>query len=47
MSEVARIIKAIEQGNPRASEELIPMVYEELRRMATQKLAQEKPGQTL
>src|ERR671925_571922 len=47
MSDVTRILSAIEQGNPRAAEELLPLVYEELRKLAAQKLAQEKPGQTL
>ncbi len=47
MSEVTRILSAIEQGDPRAAEQLLPLVYEELRRLAAEKLAQEKPGQTL
>ncbi|MBN2269163.1 MAG: sigma-70 family RNA polymerase sigma factor [Sedimentisphaerales bacterium] len=47
MNEVTRIINAIEQGDPHASEELLPLVYEELRFLATQKMALEKPGQTL
>jgi RNA polymerase sigma factor (TIGR02999 family) len=47
MQEVTRILSAIEQGDPHAAEQLLPLVYEELRRLATQKLAQEKPGQTL
>jgi RNA polymerase sigma factor (TIGR02999 family) len=47
MSEVTRILSAIEQGDPSASEQLLPLVYEELRKLAAQKLAQEKPGQTL
>jgi RNA polymerase sigma factor (TIGR02999 family) len=47
MTEVTRILSAIEQGDPRAAEQLLPLVYEELRRLAAQKLAQEKPGQTL
>src|SRR5262245_24068844 len=47
MSEVTRVLSAIEQGDPRASGELLPLVYEELRRLATAKLAHEKPGQTL
>src|SRR5439155_12958939 len=42
-----RILAAIDQGDPRAAEQLLPLVYEELRRLAAQKLAQEKPGQTL
>jgi RNA polymerase sigma factor (TIGR02999 family) len=47
MTDVTRILSAIEQGDPRASEELLPLVYKELRRLAKQRLAQEKPGQTL
>jgi len=47
MNEVTRIINAIEQGDPKAAEELLPLVYEELRVLAAQKMAQEKPGQTL
>jgi RNA polymerase sigma factor (TIGR02999 family) len=47
MTEVTRILSAIEQGDPQAAEELLPLVYEELRKLAAQKLAQEKPGQTL
>jgi RNA polymerase sigma factor (TIGR02999 family) len=47
MSEVTRVLSAMEQGDPHAAEQLLPLVYEELRQLATQKLAQEKPGQTL
>src|SRR5262249_1656285 len=47
MSEVTRILSAIEQGEPRAAEQLLPLVYAELRRLAARRLAQEKPGQTL
>src|SRR5262245_10847111 len=47
MSEVTRILSAIEQGDPSAAEQLLPLVYDELRRLAAQKLTQEKPGQTL
>lgn len=47
MSEVSRVLSAIEQGDPLAAEQLLPLVYDELRRLAAQKLAQEKPGQTL
>jgi RNA polymerase sigma factor (TIGR02999 family) len=47
MSEVTRILSAIEQGDPSAAEQLLPLVYAELRRLAAHKLAQEKPGQTL
>src|SRR5262245_45324724 len=47
MTEVTRILSAIEQGDPQAAEQLLPLVYNELRKLAAQKLAQEKPGQTL
>src|SRR5712672_2976371 len=47
MSEVTRILTAIDQGDPRAAEQLLPLVYDELRKLAAQKMAQEKPGQTL
>jgi RNA polymerase sigma factor (TIGR02999 family) len=47
MNDVTRILEAIEQGDPRASEQLLPLVYQELRRLAAQKLARESPGQTL
>jgi RNA polymerase sigma factor (TIGR02999 family) len=47
MSEITRILSAIEQGDPHAAGELLPLVYDELRKLAGQKLAQEKPGQTL
>jgi RNA polymerase sigma factor (TIGR02999 family) len=47
MSEVTHILNAIEQGDPSAAEQLLPLVYDELRKLAAQKLAQEKPGQTL
>jgi RNA polymerase sigma factor (TIGR02999 family) len=47
MSEVSRILSAIDQGDPRAAEQLLPLVYDELRRLAARRLAQEKPGQTL
>jgi RNA polymerase sigma factor (TIGR02999 family) len=47
MSEVTRILSAIEQGDPHAAEQLLPLVYDELRRLATQKLGHELPGQTL
>src|SRR5689334_14494868 len=47
MSDVTRILSAIEQGDPHAAEQLLPLVYDELRQLASQKLAQEKPGQTL
>jgi RNA polymerase sigma factor (TIGR02999 family) len=47
MSDVTRILSALEQGDPRAAEQLLPLVYDELRKLAAQRLAQEKPGQTL
>src|SRR5262249_58778793 len=47
MSDVTRILSAIEQGDPAAAEQLLPLVYNELRQLAAQKLAHEKPGQTL
>src|SRR5262245_399634 len=47
MSEVTRILSAIDQGDPRAAEQLLPLVYDELRKLAAHKLAHEKPGQTL
>jgi RNA polymerase sigma factor (TIGR02999 family) len=47
MSEVTQILNAIEQGDPKAADQLLPLVYNELRKLAAQKLAQEKPGQTL
>jgi RNA polymerase sigma factor (TIGR02999 family) len=47
MSEVTQLLSALDQGDPRAASMLLPMVYDELRRLAAQKLAQEKPGQTL
>jgi RNA polymerase sigma factor (TIGR02999 family) len=47
MSDVTQILSAIEEGDPQASERLLPLVYDELRKLAAQKLAQEKPGQTL
>ena len=47
MSEVTRILSEIEQGDPRAAEELLPLVYDELRKLAAERMAQEKPGQTL
>src|SRR5262249_44378884 len=47
MTEVTRILSAIEQGDPSAAEQLLPLVYDELRQLAAQRLAQEKPGQTL
>ena len=47
MSDVTRILSEVEQGNPHAAEQLLPLVYDELRKLACQKLAQERPGQTL
>jgi RNA polymerase sigma factor (TIGR02999 family) len=47
MSEVTRILAALEQGDPQAAEQLLPLVYDELRRLAAEKMAQERPGQTL
>ena len=47
MSEVTRVLSAIEEGDPHAAEQLLPLIYQELRKLAAQKLAQEKPGQTL
>jgi RNA polymerase sigma factor (TIGR02999 family) len=47
MNDVTRILSAIEQGDPKAAERLLPLVYDELRALAAQKLAHEKPGQTL
>jgi RNA polymerase sigma factor (TIGR02999 family) len=47
MHEVTRILSVIEEGDPHASEQLLPLVYEELRKLAARKLAVEKPGQTL
>jgi RNA polymerase sigma factor (TIGR02999 family) len=47
VNEVTRILSAIERGDPSAAEQLLPLVYDELRKLAAQKLAQEKSGQTL
>lgn len=47
MADVTQILNAIEQGDSYAAEQLLPMVYDELRKLATDKMAQEKPGQTL
>jgi RNA polymerase sigma factor (TIGR02999 family) len=47
MADITEILCQIEQGDPSAAEQLLPLVYEELRRLAATKLAQEKPGQTL
>jgi hypothetical protein len=47
MTNVTRILSAIERGDPVAAEQLLPLVYDELRKLAAQRLAQERPGQTL
>ena len=47
MNDVTRVLSAIEQGDPQAAAQLLPLVYDELRKLAAQRLAQEKPGQTL
>jgi RNA polymerase sigma factor (TIGR02999 family) len=47
MNDVTRILSAIDQNDPRAAEQLLPLVYDELRKLAAQKLSQEQPGQTL
>jgi RNA polymerase sigma factor (TIGR02999 family) len=47
MSQVTRILDLMQQGDPHAAEQLLPLVYDELRKLASQRLAQEKPGQTL
>ena len=47
MNEVTQVLSAIEQGDPQAAEQLLPLVYDELRKLAAMRLAQEKPGQTL
>jgi RNA polymerase sigma factor (TIGR02999 family) len=47
MNKVTAALSAIEQGDPKAADRLLPLVYDELRKLAAQKLAQEKPGQTL
>jgi len=47
MTDVTRILTAIEQGDPKAADKLLPLVYEELRRLAARKMSQEAPGQTL
>ena len=47
MSDVTQILSQIEQGDPSAAEQLLPLVYDELRKLAAQKMSQEKPGQTL
>ena len=47
MTDVTRILSAIEQGDHSAAEQLLPLVYDELRKLAAAKMAQEKPGKTL
>src|SRR5438132_481424 len=47
MNEVTKVLSAIAQGDPQAADQLLPLVYDELRKLAAGKLAQEKPGQTL
>ena len=47
MSDVTRILSQIEQGDPQAAAKLLPLVYDELRKLAAAKLAREQPGQTL
>jgi ECF sigma factor len=47
MNQLTSILSAVEKGEPKAAEQLLPLVYDELRKLAAQRLAQEKPGQTL
>ena len=47
MTDITRILSAIDQGDPQAAAELLPLVYDELRKLAAQRLVQERPGQTL
>ena len=47
MSDITQILTALQNGEPRAAGQLLPLVYDELRRLAAQKLARERPGQTL
>ena len=47
MTDVTHILSAIEQGDPHAANQLLPLIYDELRKLAAARLAQEKPGQTL
>ena len=47
MSDVTRILDRVQQGDPKAADELLPLVYEELRKLAAAKMAQQSPGQTL
>src|SRR5678809_122534 len=47
MSDVTRILDAIQQGDPKAADELLPLIYQELRKLAAHKMAREQPGHTL
>ena len=47
MTDITQILSQIQAGDPAAAEQLLPLVYDELRKLAAQRLAQEKPGQTL
>ena len=47
MDAITQVLNAIEHGNPHAAEQLLPLVYDELRKLAAERMAQEKPGQTL
>jgi RNA polymerase sigma factor (TIGR02999 family) len=47
MNDITRVLQSIEQGDPQAAEQLLPLVYDELRKLAAAKMAQEAPGQTL
>jgi len=47
MSDVTRVLQSIEEGDPKAAEQLLPLIYEELRKLAAARMAQEAPGQTL
>jgi ECF sigma factor len=47
MNQLTSILSAVEKGEPKAAEQFLPLVYDELRKLAAQRLAQEKPGQTL
>jgi RNA polymerase sigma factor (TIGR02999 family) len=47
MNDISRVLQSMDQGNPRAAEELLPLVYDELRKLAAAKMANEAPGQTL
>jgi len=47
MNDVSRVLAAVQAGDPQAAAQLLPLVYHELRKLAAQKMAQEKPGQTL